>query len=477
VSTGAVATERPEILLAHAYYLHGDPHEQAVMKPYPPLGILSVAAYLKAQGFRTDVFDSTFSTPEEFRERVERTRPPVVGISCNLMTRRAALEMIRVCKAVGAIVVAGGPEPAVYAQEYLAGGTDVVVIGEGELTLEELLPHLARHRLTGMKHIKGLAFRDESGRLVYTEPRPLIADLDSLPFPDFAAIDVPQYLQAWRGRHGMGSLSLITARGCPYTCSWCSHAVFGNTHRRRSPQHVADELQLIVETYGPDMVWYADDVFTMNHPWLRRYAEELAQRGLRAPFEAISREDRLTPEIVHLLAEMGCLRLWLGAESGSQKILDAMQRRTSAQRTREMTALLQQHGIQVGMFIMLGYEGEEQSDLEATVEHLKAASPDQFLTTVAYPIKGTEYHAQVAERIVPNTEWAVGSDRDVTVLGRHSRRFYRYATRWMVNEVALHRQRQQVGPRLLRLAKAAVNTRLGRLGMRLTQHEVERGVG
>jgi radical SAM superfamily enzyme YgiQ (UPF0313 family) len=466
-----------DILLTHGYFLYEDPHELAVMKPYPPLGILYISAHLKARGFDVAVFDTTFSDREAFRRYVERERPPVVGIYCNMMTRANVLQAIQICKARGAIVVLGGPEPANYAEEYLARGADVVVIGEGENTLEELLPHLAQFGPVGMEQINGIVYRAGDGRLVRTPPRAYISDLSAQPFPDRSAIDIGEYIRVWRAHHGMGAVSLITARGCPYTCKWCSHAVYGYSHRRRTPENVADEVELILSTYRPDLVWYADDVFTIHHRWLYAYAKELKRRGLHAPFETISREDRLKEEVVQTLAEMGCYRIWIGAESGSQRILDAMQRRTNAERMREMVRLLQKYGIEAGTFIMLGYDGEELVDIEATVEHLKAAVPDRLLTTVAYPIKGTPYYEQVADRIIPLKPWAEGSDRDLTVAGRHSRRFYQFATRWMVNEVAWQKQRQSDRRDYRKMAKAFVNAKIGRAGMLLTQNELEQGPG
>lgn len=464
-----------DILLTHGYYLCEDPRERQIMKPYPPLGILYISSYLKACGFGVGVFDTTFQSQEAFFDYVTRTRPPVVGIYCNLMTRQNVLEMARFCKDQGCTVILGGPEPANYAEEYLKRGADVVVVGEGEFTLEELLPHLARYGPTRMHHIQGIAYRDEDGRFVCTLPRPYIENLDAQPFPDRAAIDIHEYIRVWREHHGMGSVSLITARGCPYRCRWCSHAVFGYTHRRRSPENVADEIELILETYQPDMLWYADDVFTIHRRGFFGLAEELKRRGIRIPFETISREDRLNEEVIRALAEMDCFRLWIGSESGSQRVIDAMERDISVRRTQEMTRLLQQYGIQVGMFIMLGYEDEEVADIEATVEHLKAANPDVFLTTVAYPIKGTPYYDQVADRIIPLKSWDEGSDRDHTVAGRHSRRFYEFAIRWMVGEVAWYKQRNGAVRNYRQMAKALVNAKVGRLGMLLTQNEVEAG--
>jgi radical SAM superfamily enzyme YgiQ (UPF0313 family) len=199
----------------------------------------------------------------------------------------------------------------------------------------------------------------------------------------------------------------------------------------------------------------------------------MERRGFRLPFETISREDRLNEEVIQTLARMGCYRLWIGAESGSQKVLDAMKRRTNAERVRSMVHLLQKYGIEVGMFIMLGYEGEERADLEETVEHLKLAGPDTFLTTVAYPIKGTPYYTSVEDRVVARRAWEEGSDRDYTVAGRHSPRYYQVATRWMVSEVAHHRQRRSPRPSYPRLARSFLSAKLGRVGMLLTERERE----
>lgn len=461
-----------DILLTHAYFLYDDPAEQSVMRPYPTLGLLYLSAYLKERGFEVDVFDATFSSREEFVRKVDRDRPPIIGIYCNLITRPTALELIQIGRSYGACIVVGGPEPANYPDRYLAHGADVVVIGEGEETMAELLPELLTRGPSGLGHVKGIVYREDD-EPIRTPARPFIADLDSLPFPDREAIDIHQYIDVWRRHHGRGSVSLITARGCPYTCTWCSHSVFGYSHRRRSPQNVADEIEEVLDRYDPDMLWYADDVFTIKPSWFFAFADELRKRSIRIPFETISREDRLNEEVVRTLAEMGCFRLWIGSESGSQDVLDRMKRRTDAERVPEMVQLLQRHGIEAGMFIMLGYEGEELSDLEVTVDRLKAASPDVLLTTLAYPIKGTPYFDEVGDRIVPLKPWHEGSDRDLTIAGRRSRRFYAHANRWMTNEFALHRAQQQAVPSLTAVARHYAAAKAGRLGMRMTQHQRE----
>jgi radical SAM superfamily enzyme YgiQ (UPF0313 family) len=286
------------------------------------------------------------------------------------------------------------------------------------------------------------------------------------PYPDREAVDIERYMRAWRARHGFAPLSLITARGCPYTCTWCSRSVFGTTHRRRSPANVADEVEWIVDRYGPDRLWYADDVFAIHRSWTLEYAAELQRRRVRLPFECISRAERIDEDVADALVELGCWRVWIGSESGSQRILDKMDRKVTVDRVAAASNLLRRRGIQVGMFIMLGYDGEQVDDLQATIDHLKRTSPDVFLTTVSYPIKGTPYYDAVRSRIVATTPWAEHSDRDLTVSGRPSRRYYDFARRWITGEVARHEHWQQ--GRYALAVRAASSAAVGRVGMRLT---------
>ncbi len=462
-----------DILLTHGYFLYDDPHELAVMRPYPPLGILSLSAYLKREGFAVDVFDTTFSSFDAYADYVRQKRPPVIGIYTNMMTKQNVLRMAALAKSVGAVVVLGGPDPPYYAAEYLARGADIIVQGEGELTLAELLPHLARHGLNKLDTVAGIKYLNGDGKLAENPARAFIKPLSVLPWPDREAIDIEHYMRVWKTHHGHSSVSVIHARGCAYSCNWCSHSVYGTSHRRRSPGDAAAELRWIVDRYNPDRVWYADDVFAINHRWLYAYHEELKQRNVRVPFECISRADRLNEQVIDTLAEMGCYRLWNGSESGSQKILDAMNRRVTVEDVQRKTHMLQAAGIETGMFIMLGYAGETVQDIVDTVEHLKICNPDVFLTTVAYPIKGTPYYAEVETDVLANASWDERGDRDLTVAGRYSRRFYSFATRWMVNEVALNRARKNGGASALRQLKLRANIALGRLGMRFTQGQRE----
>jgi radical SAM superfamily enzyme YgiQ (UPF0313 family) len=420
-----------DLLLTHGYFLEDDAKELHIMKPYAPLGLLYLSSHLRARGFAVEIYDSTFGSREELFRILETEPPATLGIYANLMTRPNVIAILQRAVACGWRVVVGGPEPANYAAQYLEAGAHIVVPGEGELAMEAIL--------------RGAPL---------DSPPALIADLDAQPWPDRERIDMGRYLRAWRDRHGAGSISVITARGCPYHCRWCSHSTFGKTHRRRSAAGVVDEVEWIMGRYAPEQLWLADDVFTIHYGWLDEYAREMKRRGLRVPFECITRADRLNARVVGQLAELGCYRVWIGSESGSQRLLDAMERGVTLAQVREAVAQLKAHGIGTGMFFMWGYEGEDLSDIEATYEHVKACVPDVFFTTVSYPIKGTPYYQEVAPKLVQLGAWQMSTDRDIQIRGRHSRRFY------------------QIADQLLR-SQTAAEAELARQGLQAAYSEVE----
>jgi anaerobic magnesium-protoporphyrin IX monomethyl ester cyclase len=424
-----------DVLLTHGYFLQDDEKELEIMRPYPTLGLLYISSFLRRDGIDVELFDSTFARRADLHARLAG-EPGVVGIYTNLMTRRPVLDIVDVAKRHGWTVVLGGPESANYPDEYLRYGADVVVVGEGETTMAELLPALAArgpHRIHG---VAGTVFKDETGSVVTNPERTKIADIDSIPWPDRGRIDQAHYVDVWRERHGMGSVNMITARGCPYKCNWCSHAVFGYTHRRRSYLDTAAELDHIMQVYKPDQVWYADDVFTISHPWLYGYAQELKRRNLKVPFETISRADRMMKEgVLQTLADMGCYRIWIGSESGSQRILDGMERGVKTEQVLWAARAAKRFGIQVGMFLMWGYPGEEVEDIAATVDLVRQCQPDIHLTTVAYPIKNTGFFRKAGNLVVTDKQWADATDRDFRIKGRHSRAYYKQADAWLKNEV------------------------------------------
>ncbi len=446
-----------KLLLTHGYFLDEDPKERVVMKPYAPLGILYLSSHLRRKGFEVDIYDSTFGSKAELFRLLQSEPPAALGIYGNLMTRGNVVEIVNCARSAGWKIIVGGPEPANYATEYLDAGADVIVSGEAEVTLESLL--CSDFGEAGWAGINGISFRASDGSVVRTAAAPLIKNLDDQPWPDRDRVEIERYLAVWRTHHGMGSVSLITARGCPYRCNWCSHSVYGKTHRRRSPKGVVDEIEWIRHRYNPEILWLADDVFTIHHGWVFEYAAEMRRRRLNIPFECITRADRLNERVAETLAELGCFRVWIGSESGSQRVLDAMQRGVTVEQVRNAAALCKRNGIQVGMFLMWGYDGEALEDIEATVDHVKQCRPDYCFTTVSYPIKGTPYYERVMPRLLNVIDWKQSSDRDLRIQGRHSRRFYQYADELLRSEIA-------DVPDPARILAA-------RDGLRQTSHEVE----
>ncbi|MEM9023465.1 MAG: radical SAM protein, partial [Bacteroidota bacterium] len=264
--------------------------------------------------------------------------------------------------------------------------------------------------------------------------------LDELPLPARDKIDLHQYLDTWKTHHGLSALSISTQRGCPYTCKWCSRGVYGLSYRRRAPAVVADELVHLVQEYNPDTFWFVDDVFTVSHKWMRDFRDSLAERKVNIRYECITRADRMNEEVIQLLKETGCFRVWIGAESGSQKIIDLMDRRVDVNQVRDMIRKSRDYGIEAGTFIMLGYPGETEADIEETIHHLKTSNPDIFTITVAYPIRGTELFEEITVLEPEPLPWESTTDRDIDFVRTYPRKYYDFAVRRVVNEVNYHKR-------------------------------------
>ena len=433
-----------KIVFTHGYFIQEDKKEQKIMRPYPPLGILYLSAWLEKHGFDNEVFDTTFSSKEKLYAYLENEKPDIIPIYTNLMTKLNVIQMVKFIKNIphlkNAVVVLGGPDITYNVKNYLATGANIAVIGEGEQTLLEIAQTVQQGNTEEFGHIAGIAYKNTKNELIKTAARQRIRPIDSLPFPNRKKINLHQYLDVWKDFHGKSTVSISTQRGCPYSCRWCSTAVYGQSYRRRSPSKVVDELVYIKKSYNPDLLWFVDDVFTVSHKWLRSFRDEVIKRNAIIPFECISRADRMNEEVIELLKEAGAFRVWIGAESGSQKIIDAMDRRVEVEKVKEMIQLSRKSGIQVGTFIMLGYPGETEEDIEATIRHLKTSNPDLFTITVAYPIKGTGLYEQVEHLHTKSLNWNKSTDRDIDFKRTYPRRYYDYATRRVVNEVNYHKK-------------------------------------
>lgn len=422
------------ILLTHGYFLAADASEQKIMKPYPPLGLLYLSAYLEEKGIEHAVIDTTFSSEEEWLKEVEKSQPIVIAFYTNLMTKVTIIRLIEKVKVMAATtkILLGGPDVTYNWENYLAAGADFIVEGEGEETFYEFIRAVKSDQ--NYSEITGLIYKDAAG-FHKNKPRIKIKEVDQLPVPNRKKIDLNPYLNAWKTNHGKSTLSISTQRGCPYTCQWCSTAVYGQSYRRRSPQLVVDEIEQLIADYQPDALWFVDDVFTVSHKWIEAFANEMQAREISVPFECITRAERLTEKVFEELKSAGCFRVWIGAESGSQRIIDLMDRKVDVNKVAEMIQLAKRYDIESGTFIMVGYPTETKEDIRLTIDYLKKADPDIFTITVAYPIKGTGLYNQIEKEIIEQPEWNTSTDRQIDFKRTYPRPFYSHAVRKIVNEV------------------------------------------
>ena len=445
-----------KILLTHGYFLQEDEKEQQIMRPYPPLGLLYISAYLIQHHYPNEIFDSTFSNFQNLKKHLQEEQPQIVAIYTNLMTKLNVLKIIETIRSNQALehtkIILGGPEVTYHAENFLRYGADVIIYGEGEQTMLEVVTFVDMGE-GSLNQIKGISFIDEEGQFQQNPQREKIKDVDSLPFPNRQGINLNLYIDCWKKFHGKSTININTMRGCPYTCKWCSRAVYGQSYRRRSPKLVVDELEWLLRNYEVDTFWFVDDVFTVSHKWLEEFVQEVKQRQLKFEYECITRADRMNEQVVQLLKESGCFRVWIGAESGSQKILDAMDRRVTVEQVRDMIQLSKSYGLKAGTFIMLGYPGETEKDIKKTLNHLKSSDPDEYTITVAYPIKGTPLYTEVEDILLNPLPWEQTNDRQNDFPRVYKHQYYNYAIRWIYNEVAASKSKKPIN-RLMHKGKA-----------------------
>lgn len=421
-----------KIVLTHAYFIHEDEKEQKIMRPYPTLGLLYISSFLKDEGKHVSLIDSTFETTLEWQLKILHEQPDVVAFYVNLMTKVEVLRQLDFLKLKlpKTTFVAGGPDITYNQKEYLGAGFDVLVIGEGEQTMLELVNTIEMGG--SLTNIPGISFLDK-GKLQQNESRVKIKEMPTLPFPDRGAIPFEKYLQVWQEHHGKRTANISTQRGCPYTCKWCSTAVYGQSYRRNSPERVVEEILQLRDEFQVEALWFVDDVFTVSHKWIQQLHAEFTKRDLYIPFEIITRAERLDEKVLGQLKEMGCFRIWIGAESGSQRIIDKMDRRVTLETVQEMMQLTQKLGMEAGTFIMVGYPGETHEDIRATMHHIEKCNPDLLTITRAYPIKGTDLFAEIEAEITVKPDWKTSTDRDIRFKLPYSDAYYENAIRYLVN--------------------------------------------
>ena len=424
------------ILLAHPYFLRDDAKQLERMKPYPPLATLLCAAVLREKGHAVTLFDAMLADGvDDFRASLAATRPSAVAIvedsfnyvtkMCTVRLRDATIEMIAAARDAGCRVLVSGSDASDHPARYLDAGADAVFLGEPEGTLADVAAAWAADPHAPIAAIAGLAIRGEDGAPEITGLRAGVRDLDAIPLPAWDLVDADAYRRVWRHAHGRLSWNVVTSRGCPYGCNWCAKPVFGRRYAQRSPAAVAEELRRLKTEIAPDHVWFADDIFGLTARWIGELAEEVAARDARIPFMIQCRADLVSAKVARALADAGCEEVWMGVESGSQRILDAMDKGTTIDEVRGATRALKAHGIRACWFLQLGYPGEQWDDVLATRDLVRRERPDDIGVSVAYPLPGTKFHAAVRDQLGARTNWEETGDLAMLFQGTYTTAFYR----------------------------------------------------
>ena len=426
----------PLILLASSFFLRHDPKQLERMKPYPPLATLLVAASLRERGHDVTLFDATLSPGvDEFIERLEQQRPSILAIlednfnyltkMCTVRMREATFAMIAAGRAQGCRVAVNSSDASDHPALYLRAGADVVLPGEADYSLPALADAWRISRDAPLDTLPGLIVAGDDDELTYTVPAPPVRDVDALPLPAWDLVDVPAYRQAWLSAHGRFSWNIVSSRGCPFGCNWCAKPIFGRRYAQRSPACVADEMQRLKAEVRPDHLWFADDIFGLTAPWISAFAEAVVQREARIPFMIQSRADLMRPRTVAALAAAGAEEVWLGVESGSQKILDAMEKGITIEEVRTATRALKAHGIRTCWFLQLGYPSETWEDLLSTRDLVRQERPDDIGVSVSYPLPGTKFHQTVRDQLGLRHNWEHSDDLAMLFHGTYHTAFYR----------------------------------------------------
>ena len=429
------------ILFSHSYFLRYDPKQWATGQPYPPLATIGAAALMREHGFGVSLFDTMFvERPEEVAPRLDSERPDFFVVyddgfnyltkMCLTNMREAAFLMIQLARQRGSVVIVCSSDSTDHYQQYLEKGADFVLLGEGEQTLLELVTAI-RDGQEEFEAIAGLAWR-KKGIPVRSFARKVMKDLDLLPLPAWDLVDMESYRKIWMRHHGYFSLNISTTRGCPYKCNWCAKPIYGNRYNARSPRHVVAEIKLLEERYGFDHLWMCDDIFGLKPGWVQEFASLVEEEKLSFRFKIQSRADLLVQaDYVEALARAGCENSWMGAESGSQKILDAMDKGTTVEQIAGATRLLREHGICVSFFIQFGYPGETREDIELTIRMIKTLMPDNIGISVSYPLPGTVFYERVKSELNEKANWTDSDELKLMFRNTYSPEFYKQLHRYV----------------------------------------------
>ncbi len=423
-----------DVLLTHSYHLAYDRKQVRKMQPYLPLGTLYAASVLRAHGITVAVFDTMLHDPiTGFPAALEKHAPKVVAIyeddfnflskMCLTRMREVALWMTEVARRFGAQVIAHGSDATDHAEDYLRNGANYVLLGEAEITLTKLCHVLLESG--DPQFIEGVVGLDSSSRIVQQAPAlPKAASWVNLPTPARDLIDLEPYRQAWTIAHGYFSINVVASRGCPYRCNWCAKPISGDRFHVRPAEAVAEEIFQLKQVYGAQHIWFGDDVFALNHKWAHQFALEMEKRECMLPFKIQSRADLMTAETVQCLKRAGCAEVWMGVESGSQKVLDAMDKGLLLSEIVSARESLRESGIRACYFLQFGYPGETWSDIQQTIALVRATCPDDIGVSVSYPLPNTAFYSKVQAELGRKRNWTDSDDLCVMFTAEYKDEFY-----------------------------------------------------
>lgn len=428
-----------KVLFTHSYFYRFDPKQWANKKPYPPLGTITAASFLRDKGYTVSLCDIGLAEGPEVINPYLADSPDVLAIyddgfnyltkMCLTNMREAAFVMAKKAQKQNIPVVVSSSDSTDHYEQYLENGADVVILGEAEQTLLEVIE--AWEKSLPLNDISGIAFR-ENDEVVKTPKRPVLRDLDQIPMAAWDLVDVDAYRKVWLSRWNYFSLNVATTRGCPFKCNWCAKPIYGNRYNSRSPQHVVNEIAYLIKNFDPQHLWMCDDIFGLKPGWVQTFRDELRAKNLSIKYMIQSRADLLLQEdTIEALVESGLETVWIGAESGSQKILDAMDKGTKVEQIEQATALLHKKGARVAFFLQFGYLGETYEDLQKTIKMVKRLMPDEIGASVSYPLPGTKFYDMVKSQLVNKQNWTDSDDLDLMYEGTFSKQFYKNLHRYV----------------------------------------------
>jgi anaerobic magnesium-protoporphyrin IX monomethyl ester cyclase len=439
------------ILVCHSYYLRLDQKQVLRAKPYPPLATLQVVALLRKAGHQVAFFDAMLAHgATQYDALLDSAKPQLVLLyednfnflskMCLGEMRRAACEMIASAHLAGAKVIAAGPDVTDAPAPYLKAGADFALLGEGLSSLFELLPRLDSvphaHNALVAKGVNGIALLSGEKLVLQkcASTPPIATDVG---LAAWNLVDVERYRAVWMQAHGYFSLNMAASRGCPFRCAWCAKPIWGNQYLQRDANEVAEEMALLKRSFKPDHIWFADDIFGFRVDWVVDFAAAVQRLDARIPFTIQTRADLVSERMAESLRAAGCTEAWLGAESGSQRVLDAMNKGTTVGEIQIARDRLRAVGIRVGFFIQLGYMDEQLNDIVATRSLLEEARPDEIGVSVSYPLPGTKFYELVKEQLHGKTHWQESNDLEMMFQGTYTSEFYRAVRNLMHDQVDL----------------------------------------